>query len=400
MRVSTVRAVNRLTARWAGALPPDGEGTVLSATGVWPLLAFLADGAGGPARGELEEALGMAAGPAADAARELLAGLARIRGVGSAVGLWTRPRVALNDAWAAGLPDAALGRLGADDKANQRLLDAWAAERTGGLIPRMPVAVNEETELVLAAAQAVRTSWLRPFREGGMLPENGPWAGRELVALHRTTGLLDRVGVAGTAAGPLTVLKVLGDTGVDVHLLLGPEDADRGAVLRAGLDVLAGTVTTVPGDRLPLGEPGPGLRVRNVRSTSRDPYLSVSTSPFSLTATHDLTALHEVFGLTTARTGDDALGHFPGVADNPPLFVQEARQAALARFTASGFEAAAVTAFGIAGGSAVPRFPYVVRRVDLDVDRPFGFLCVHRTSRLVLSAGWVRDPVPYVFEEE
>ncbi|MET9950992.1 serpin family protein [Streptomyces sp. NPDC006339] len=339
MRVSTVRAVNRLTARWAGALPP-GRDTVLSASGVWPLLAFLADGAAGPARTELEDALGMPADRAAGAARELLAALARVPGVGSAVGLWTRPWVRPRDSWAAGLPEATLGRLGADDAESKRLLDAWAAERTGGLIPAVPVRVTEETDLVLATAQAVRTSWLRPFVEGGMLPDSGPWAERALAALHRTTGLLDRVGVAETDAGPLTVLRVLGSTGVDVHLLLGPEEAECGAVLKAGVGVLAGTFRTVPGDLLPLGEPGPGLNVRHVRGTSREPYLSVTTSPFSLTAEHDLTALHELFGLTTARDG--TVGHFPGVCDVPPLSVRQADQAAMARFGAKGFEAASV----------------------------------------------------------
>ncbi|MER7518619.1 serpin family protein [Streptomyces sp. NPDC126499] len=396
MRGSTVRAVNRLTARWAGVLPP-GRDTVLSASGVWPLLAFLADGAAGPARAELEEALGMRAAEAAGAARELLDGLARIPGAGSAVGLWTRPRVRPYDAWVAGLPEATLGRLGDDDAENRRLVDTWAAERTGGLIPSMPVEVTKDMDLVLATAQAVRTRWLRPFREGGMFPDDGPWAGRELAALHRTTGLLDRVGVAGTDAGPLTVLKVLGNTGVDVHLLLGPVEAEPGAVLKAGVDVLTGAFRTVPGDLLPLGEPGPGLNVRKVRSTSREPYLSVTTSPFSLTAEHDLTALHELFGLTTAR--DDTRGHFPGICAHPPLAVRQARQAAMARFGAKGFQAAAVTAIGMPG-AGVPRTPYVVRRVDLDVDRPFGFLTVHRTSRLVLAAGWVAEPVPYVFEEE
>ncbi|MFD7979491.1 serpin family protein [Streptomyces sp. NPDC059071] len=391
-----MRAVNRLTARWAGALR-DGEDTVLSATGVWPLLAFLADAADGPARGELEDALGLPAGPAAEAARELLAGLGRMRGVGSAVGLWTRPRVALREDWAAGLPEATLGLLGEDDEESKRLLDAWAEKHTGGLIPGMPVPVDEDTELVLASAQAVRTTWLRPFREGCMRPEHGPWADRELVALFRTTGLLDRVGVAETDAGPLTVLKVLGDTGVDVHLLLGPEEADGGTVLKAGLDVLAGTFRAVPGDLLPPGEPGPGLTVREVRSTSRDSFLTVTTSPFSVEANHDLTELHELFGLTTAR--DETRGHFPGIADRPPLCVQGARQAAMARFGAEGFESAAVTAFGIVGGAPVVRLPYVVRRIDLDIDRPFGFLTVHRTSRLVLTAGWVHDPVPYVHQD-
>ncbi|MEU8617214.1 serpin family protein [Streptomyces sp. NPDC048623] len=404
MRVSTVRAVNALTARWAAALPAPGPdapsataGTAFSASGVWPLLAFLADAAAGPARAELEDALGMPAERAAEAARELLAGMGRIPGVGSAVGLWTRPGLEPYDSWVAGLPEATLGRLGPDDAANQRELDAWAAKHTDGLIPTMPVAVDEASKLVLAAAQALRTSWLRPFWEGEMLPDSGPWAGRELVALHRTTGLLDRVGVAETDTGPLTVMKVLGSTGVDVHLLLGPDDADCGTVLKGGLDVLSGTFRTVPGDLLPLGEPGPGLNVRHVRSTSRDPYLAMTTSPFSLTAEHDLLAHHEVFGLTTARDRDH--GHFPGISDSP-LALNQAAQSTMARFDAQGFEAASVTAFAAAAGCAAPSRTYVVRRIDLDVDRPFGFLAVHRTSRLVLTAGWVREPVPYAFDED
>ncbi|MER6926241.1 proteinase inhibitor I4 serpin, partial [Streptomyces spiralis] len=48
MQVSeaTVRAVNGLTARWADSAGDSDRGTVFSAAGVWPPLAFLADGAG------------------------------------------------------------------------------------------------------------------------------------------------------------------------------------------------------------------------------------------------------------------------------------------------------------------------------------------------------------------
>lgn len=39
--------------------------------------------------------------------------------------------------------------------------------------------------------------------------------------------------------------------------------------------------------------------------------------------------------------------------------------------------------------------------VEADFDRPFGFLAVHRTSRLVLAAGWVTEPVPHPgYEDE
>ena len=396
---ATIRAVNGLTSRWAaGGVPPEdfAKGTAFSAVGVWPLLAFLAEGAGGPARGELEDALGMRADEAPDAARDLLGALSGIRGSSAAIGLWARPRLALHERWVAGLPDATLGRFSGDDEADRKALDAWASERTGGLIPAMPLQIDEATKMVLAAAQAVRTQWLQPFGEAELAPDDGPWAGRALVGLRRSTSLLDRVGVAETAAGPLTVLKVLGDTGVDVHLLLGEEEAAPGAVLAAGIDVLNGAHRTLPGDSLPLGEPGPGLNVRNVRSLTREPVLDVTTSPFSLTADHDLLASPALFGLTTAM--DDRYGHFPGISDFP-LAIGQARQSALARFTADGFESASVTAIGACAGSvAEPRPTYVVRRIDLEFDRPFGFLTVHRTSRLVISAGWVAEPVDYVFE--
>ncbi len=118
------------------------------------------------------------------------------------------------------------------------------------------------------------------------------------------------------------MLRVLGDTGVDVHLLLGEDGVAPGAVLAAGLGVLDGSYRPVSGDALPLGRPGPGLRVEYARSTTREPRLWVP-------------------------------------------------------------------------GGCAPRAPYRIRRVSLEVDRPFGFLAVHRTSRLVLSAGWVADPVEH-----
>ncbi|MEV7280624.1 serpin family protein [Streptomyces sp. NPDC093111] len=387
MRGGTVRAVNRMTGRWAGALPAGG-GTVLSAAGVWPLLAALADGATGAARDELADALGLPAEEAAGAARELAAGLGAIPGVASAVGLWVRADLRLREAWVAGLPDAALGRFTGDAAADREALDAWAAERTGGLVPTLPVTLDEETLLVLASAQSVRTTWAAPFMARKARMTKGPWSGRTVTWLHRSTAALDEVGLADTAAGPLTVLRVLGDTGVDVHLLLGEPAATAGAVLRAGLDVLEGRAPAVPGDRLPVGALGPGLEVRTARRTTPGARLGVSVPAFALAAGHDLLAHHGLFGLTTAREADR--GHFPGVGD-VPLAIGQGRQAATAEFTARGFEAASATAF-MGFGAGAPPSPYTVRIVDVDIERPFGFLAVHRASGLVLTAGWVERP--------
>jgi len=394
MRVTraTVRAVNALTARWAGAV--DG-GTVFSAAGVWPLLALLADGAGGTERAELAAAVGMPVGQAAAAARELLGGLAAMRGVDSALGLWTKRTLEVREAWAAGLPAEAHGVLTGDLGADRATLDAWASKRTGGLIERMPVALTDDTELVLASALALRTEWLRPFDETPM--ESLYWSDRVPLGLFRSTALLDRIGVADTPDGHVTRLKVLGKSAIDVHLLLGEEGMTSGQVLGAGVGILDGRHPVVPGDRLPYGDPGPGLRVEKERCTSpQPPSLDVTTVAYDMRARHDLLRLHRLFGLTTAR--DASRGHFPGISGFP-LAIGSAEQSTTARFGARGFRAAAVTAFAAIPGGAPPDLRYVTTTITARFDRPFAFLALHRHSRLVLAAGWVTEPELYPEED-
>ncbi|MFE8921517.1 serpin family protein [Streptomyces rochei] len=395
MRVAhaTVQAVNGLTARWAAAA--DG-GTVFSAVGVWPLLALLADGAAGAARSELEEAVGVPARRAAPAARELLTGLGSVRGLESALGLWTKRTLELRERWEAGLPADAHGVLTGDVQADGAALDAWAAKRTGGLIERMPVRATRDTEMVLASALALRTRWLKPFEESWLIPETGPWEGRDLAGLWRHSALLDRMGVADTPHGHVTELKVLGDTAVDVHLLLGEETMTPGQVLGAGIGVLARRHPVTPGSHLPYGEAGPGVEVvREPTMRPEPPVLEVRLPAYAVTSEHDLLERPELFGLATARL--PVPGHFLGVSSHP-LCVESARQSALARFGALGFEAAAVTAMG-AAGVGMPELRWLRTTVRAVFDRPFGFLAVHRHTRLALAAGWVTDPEPFREDE-
>jgi serine protease inhibitor len=386
---TTVRAVNGLTARWAGV---SEDGTAYSAAGVWPLLAHLADGAEGAARAELAEALGLPAGQATAAARELLAEMDAMRGLDTALGLWTKRTLELREKWEAGLPADAHGVLAGDPVADHQALDAWTAKRTGGLIDRMPVTLTEDTQMVLASALTMRTQWLSPFHEVELETAYEPWATKPRLGLRRSSAVLDRVGVADTPSGYVTELKVLGNNALDVHLLLGEKEMKPGQVLGAGVDILAGRYALVPGPRLPYGNVGPGVRVEKVRRTRPEPpSLEVTTAAYHMNASHDLLKLHRLFGLTTAR--DTSRGHFPGISDFP-LAIGSAEQNITAKSGALGFEAAAVTAFGaVAGG--LPDLRYVTTRISAAFDRPFGFLALHRHTRLVLTAGWVTDPLPF-----
>lgn len=388
---TAARAVNAMTANWTREAVHQG-GTVLTAAGVWPALALLADAADGPARRELEEALGIGAETALAHGRYLLTALGELPGVDTALGLWTREELPLRPEWLSRLPLETHGTLTGDVDADLERMNAWAARHTDGLIEKMPPVVDPDTLLVLATALVVRTTWRQPFDPSVTAPRHGPWAGRTLAGLHRTGPLSDEIGVAHTPDGPLTVLRVEGDSGLDVHLLLDAEGAPGGQVLRAGVAALGGAYPTTAGEALPTGVPGPGLTVETVASWAGTPVLRVAAVPFTVDGDHDLLDHAPLFGLRSARNA--SRGHFPGISD-APLAISAARQSATATFGALGFRAAAVTALAAAPGGVPPTPPHRAKLVHARFDRPFGFLAVHRASGLVLMAGWVSEPEEY-----
>ncbi|WP_194909366.1 serpin family protein [Catenulispora rubra] len=377
--------VNALTKRWLATVGADAG--VLSAVGVWPLLAFLADGADEETGRELSAALGVPAEEASQAARELLAVVEHTPAIRTALGLWTRGEVQVFRDWLGRLPADVHGELTGVPGDDQRRLDAWASDRTEGLIPRMPIEVKPDTMLVLASALLVTLTWRETFRES-----TGPWADAEggIPVLRRTTPDLSLLRIADTPIGPVTTLRVESNEDVDVHLVLGPVDGSPSDVLAVGSNLVGSPLHGVTrGSDLPVGDAGPGVRVAMVESSWQQDSLEVTTVPFRIEARHDLLDHAALFGLQHAT--DDSHGHFPGVSDYP-LFVNQALQDAVAEFSATGFRAAAVTAIGMFG-AAMPRQRYQLRHVAVAFDRPFAYYAVHRDSGLILVAGWVSEPL-------
>ena len=350
-----VKAANGLTARWCAEAGHDNF--VLSGAGLWPLLALLASAAEGPARDELAAAAGTTS------QRDALDVLAVLDGAGAAsaaLGLWVRDGLPLNQEWIRGLPAGTVARL-----SGQSALDAWASKHTKGLIERFPLQVQPEDVLILATALAAKTLWRNKFNPSGSL-------------LYRTSSDLD---VAGIVDGVTRVI-VEGRDDVDVHLVVG--DGGPAAVLGAGLAALAGEAVVVPASELAVGQTAPGLVVTEERAASSDDQLRLSVQPFDIHTSHDLLQHAQLFGLQSA-TGSAA--QFPGLSPDE-LVLSSGKQAVLATFSAEGFEAAAVTAFGFARASA-PLFRHRARVVSIDCRGPFGFIAVHRPSGLAIVAGWV-----------
>ena len=189
-------------------------------------------------------------------------------------------------------------------------------------------------------------------------------------------------------AGPVTVLTVEGTDGIDVDVAIGVPEAPAAAVIAAAIDAPA-AVPARRGSQLAEGDTAPGVTVGLGWAYDDSPRLLVSLPRFTVTSSHDLLAHAEVFGLRTVS--DLSEQRLSGVSDFP-LGVGAAAQDLTASFTADGFEAAVVTAFGMRAGSAPPSGrPLQVR---LLLDRPFAFVARHRPSGLVLVAGWVAQGEP------
>jgi len=382
---TTVKAVNTLTSRWADAADTT-EGTAFSAAGVWPLLAFLADGADGAAREELTSALGVPAAEAASLAREFLTGLADIAGLDSALGVWALRTLDLREEWAAGLPAGTRGELSGDPATDQAALNAWAHEHTGGRISELPVRIDKGIELVLASVLALRTRWADRFQETPL--KSAIWSDRTYLGLRRVTSDLDQLSVADTPFGSVTEIRVRGEDGLDVHLLLGEPEMTPAQILRTGVELLSGTLPTIPGSRLPLGHAGPGVRVVEApRTHPGPPELDVTTAAFELKTHHNLLTYPELFGLRTAQR------HLPGIS-NTPLAISSADQSVMARFHATGFEAETLTLIA-AAPVGIPAFHHTTTVIQTRLDRPFGFITTHRETGLVLVSGWVERPVEW-----
>lgn len=369
-----VQAANTLTARWCARL--GTEDFAVSGAGLWPLLALLASAADDSAGAELAAAFGRPAESGQQDALELIDLLRGGISTTAALGLWTREGIPLQEDWSSGLPEGVVGTL-----SDQVALDRWAAKETDGLIEKFPLTITPATALVLASALAARVKWRTPF---DTQPRDRNWESTDPAEqwLLRTTYDL---AAAAVLDGTVTRVVVEGDGDIDVHLVIGNQQ--RSEVLAAGLRELSGEAqvclaTDFDGD-------GPGLTVRRVEAWDPEDKFHLKLPAFSITAHHDLLEHVDLFGLRSLT--DAVTSHLPRLSP-APLFVSEGAQDVLARFFAEGFEAAAVTAFGLACTGAPPPERYSVTFVDADFDRPFGFIAVHRPSRLAVVAGWVSSP--------
>lgn len=360
--IQVADCVCRYAARLSAATGPGHQ--VASPLAAWLLLALAGPASAGADRDALADVLGC--DPAA-AARSAAGLLARPHpAVASAAAAWTGGPAEQDEhlrQWRDGLP-AQVSRGPLPDQAG---LDAWAREHTFGLIRRFPVQRTPQLLLVLATAMATRVSWQTPFDAvpASRLGQASPWASRltrVLATPPRRPGHEQFIAVTPDA-GDVAVHVATARDGLAVVSVAAQPEVPAATALAAAHRIGCQHVAGVQLPRrepagLPLGE-GPLWLVREERSAA-GPDCTAVLPAWSATSEHDLTAA----GLGFAAAARALL---------PPGEPWQARQSAMARYTRTGFEAAAVTALAVALAARPP----VIRRVaELRFGHPYAVVAI------------------------
>jgi hypothetical protein len=372
--------LGRQLARYAARMHAAAGGVhhIASPAGAWLLAALCASvaaDAGDEVAAELTFALGTRPATAAAQAAALLD--PGHPAVLSAAGLWIRERARTPgvDRWRAALP----ATVATGDVPSQEKLDAWADEHTLGLIRRFPVEVDHATLLVLATALATKVTWQRPFDlvPAQRLGAGGVWAGGvERVLATPAGGHGHEQFVATTAtAGDVAVHTARAEQELTVTSVVAAPDVPPAEVLAAAYEIATGVVTGPRVSRrslfdLPLGASALWtVREEAARTTApdgREERCTAVLPAWSATSSHDLDR-PELGVPAAARAAATALGL--------PEHLYTARQAVTARYSRTGFEAAAVSAFAVATGMPMYR-DGVLRTAELRFPHPYAVVAV------------------------
>lgn len=322
------------------------EHAVTSPLGVWLLAALVAPAASGASRDGLEAVLGCAADDAAARAAQLLGD--PHPAVAAAAAVWDKQLGAGFAEWASGLPGV-VERGAVPSKADA---DAWARERTQGMIEQFSIETDELTRLILASALATDISWVQPLQEvGGLLTFRD---GTQFVAETEAAGL---VAVAAPESS----------SALDVLSVIAAREVSPAAVDAAAHQVSNGEARQVPIEELTDGHAWTVSELRQRRSGPAEQEEWQSYLPaWSANSDHDLDTapgMAEVF---------ETLSGFARPEDQPVSF--QARQAAVASYTKTGFKAAAVTGIGMRAAGLPNVNDVLVRRVEIRFDRPYAVL--------------------------
>lgn len=361
---------------------------IASPLGAWLLLALAAPAARGARREALTDVLGTDVDHAAAMAAHLLA--EPHPAAVAAAAMWHRAEFATSalEAWERALPvQVERGAM-----PEQPVADLWVRANTMDLVKTFPLSITDDTALVLASALATRVSWIQPF-DLAPAAELGPgeWSAH-LGQVLRTPGFGHAAFVARTSrAGVVAVHTAQSGEGLAVMSVVADQGVAAADLLAAAYKIaLIADPPRVSLFDLPLGE-GPlwTITERPADLTQpREEQCAAVLPAWSASSSHDLGAP----SLGFAEAAQALIGLL-----RPGEYQSQAKQAAFARYSRTGFEAAAVTGVGIRTSAMIQRRPGVLRQAVMRFGHPYAVVAVCRGGRwdgLPVFSAWVASPSP------
>lgn len=361
-----------------------GRHGVCSPLGAWLLLALIADSATGDERADLTSILGC--DPAGARTRAITLLRDPHPDVAAAVALWfdTATGTGIPGLAAAISPPATVGPV-----PDQAGADRWATESSRGLVESFPIATDAALA-VLATALATRISWREPYPvaaadELRRPPHDPAFAGAALLRAPASSGSAIVAGRYGVhwAWSPreLVVVSAIGDPGDDPGDVLAV--ARRSAVALARDEQVPATTSLFD---LPLGT-GPAWELGEELGTGDPQRFETLLPAWRAGSRHDLLA-HPALGF-------DAAGRALASLLPPGPAQVRAAQAAVARYTRTGFDAAAITALAVTRSAMVPR-RRPVRTARLEFTHPYAVVAATGGAGpwrgLPVFDAWIAEP--------
>ncbi len=278
---------------------------------------------------------------------------------------------------------------------DQASLDAWARERTFGLIEKFPLQLDPDTVLILASALATRVSWDEPF---DLVPAarlgDSPWAGRVTQVLHTPRRSGHDQHVIGTQrAGDVAVHTARARDGLLVTSVIADSRVPAEQVIATAYDIVAsGRAGRRSLFELPLGS-GPLWTITEERAQTSSPdgreeVCTAVLPAWSARSEHDL---------GFAELGFPAAAELLARALQLKEYAFAAKQVAVAKYTRVGFEAAAVTAMMMMA-AGVPMFRDGLRRTaELRFGHPYAVVAAANQPggpwhHVPVFSAWVATP--------
>ena len=257
--------------------------------------------------------------------------------------------------------DAPMQRLDFADSGAVETINAWAAQATGGAVPRLLASLEPDDALVLANALHFDGEWAQPFDPAQTAP----------LPFHLASG--DAVDVPTMQADDLPA-RYREDASFQAVLLPYGNGAFALAVVLPGSEMApADTMHELAADPSWLG----GAGFLPARGSLALPRVTLESEAYLLPVLREL-------GLAPALEDEHA---FAGIAAPAPMLSRVAQSTRLV-LDEEGTEAAAATAAVMTTRSGV----LDEDRFDMRVDRPFALALRHRGTGALLFTAWVANP--------